>query len=421
MNDVIVVTINYRFQAFGFLCLPSMGISGNATLKDQQLALTWVHENISNFGGDSDKICLFGESAGAASVHLQLLNPKSRKLINTAIMQSNCVLADWLFQKHGEEKSRRLGKRLGAKSNSDEDILNALMSASAQQIYENSSKVFDPDEFRRNLPFVFKPVIENVSDDAFITQKPLELLKTEKIDIPIIMGMLDGDGMTMGSYYRNKKLHSFESDYVRLVPLSLQVEPDSDEAKSLGKKIKEFYFGNQMIDERTITEFVDFMTDYHFTIPQTMCNELHARFQPNSKQFVYEFRYDGELNLFKILLGMTDISKAAHFDELFYLFDAKLIGKEVSENSSAWIMRETMCKMWSNFAKYGDPTPVGKNPLPFAWKPVQSVEKNAEHVDIEYLMINEKSEMMKNMYKNRIGFWRKLYEKYNNSFLNPKF
>jgi carboxylesterase type B len=64
MEDVIVVTINYRLHALGFISIPSLDISGNAGLKDQQMALEWIYENIENFNGDRNRICLFGESAG---------------------------------------------------------------------------------------------------------------------------------------------------------------------------------------------------------------------------------------------------------------------------------------------------------------------------------------------------------------------
>lgn len=97
MENVIVVTINYRLHVLGFLSLPECGISGNAGLKDQQMALEWVYENIQNFGGDQNKICVFGESAGGASVHLQVLNSKSRKFISSAICQSGCALGDDKF------------------------------------------------------------------------------------------------------------------------------------------------------------------------------------------------------------------------------------------------------------------------------------------------------------------------------------
>jgi hypothetical protein len=84
-------------------------------------------------------------------------------------------------------------------------------------------------------------------------------------------------------------------------------------------------------------------------------------------------------------------------------------------------MRATMCKLWTNFAKYGDPTPDENNPLPFKWNPVKAATEDAKSINLEYLKIDQSSTMMQNMYKRRVDFWRRIYEKYNSSFLNPKF
>lgn len=69
--------------------------SGNMALKDQQLALQWVYENIEHFGGDMEKITVFGESAGAASTHFHVANEKSRKYFQRAIIQSGSILNPW--------------------------------------------------------------------------------------------------------------------------------------------------------------------------------------------------------------------------------------------------------------------------------------------------------------------------------------
>ncbi|MEU4531135.1 carboxylesterase family protein [Micromonospora ureilytica] len=92
-GDVIVVTVNYRLGALGFLAHPALagrdGITGNFGLQDQQAALRWVRRNAAAFGGDPGNVTVFGQSAGATSVCAQLAAPGSAGLFHRAIMQSN--------------------------------------------------------------------------------------------------------------------------------------------------------------------------------------------------------------------------------------------------------------------------------------------------------------------------------------------
>ena len=91
-HGAIVVSLNYRLGALGFLAANKYGVDavGNYGLRDQRLALHWVNDNIAAFGGDVKRITIFGESAGAMSVALHLFDiPSSKDLFQNALMESN--------------------------------------------------------------------------------------------------------------------------------------------------------------------------------------------------------------------------------------------------------------------------------------------------------------------------------------------
>lgn len=97
-EGVIVVSVSYRLGSLGFLRAVGRGydFAGNQGVQDQQLALTWVQDNISAFGGDPSKVTVFGESAGAMSIATHLFSaPSSKDLFRAAIMETN--IAGWHY------------------------------------------------------------------------------------------------------------------------------------------------------------------------------------------------------------------------------------------------------------------------------------------------------------------------------------
>ena len=86
-GDVVVVTLNYRVGALGFLAVGASE-SANLGLQDQVAALRWVRDEIARFGGDPERVTVFGESAGAGSVVALLAMPSARGLFGRAIIQS---------------------------------------------------------------------------------------------------------------------------------------------------------------------------------------------------------------------------------------------------------------------------------------------------------------------------------------------
>ncbi|KAF2662683.1 cholinesterase [Lophiostoma macrostomum CBS 122681] len=88
-GDVVVVTVNYRVSTLGFLALENTTLKGNYGIADQIAALEWVQKHIADFGGDKERITVFGQSAGASSVRALLASPQTKGLFSGAIMQSN--------------------------------------------------------------------------------------------------------------------------------------------------------------------------------------------------------------------------------------------------------------------------------------------------------------------------------------------
>jgi len=144
-QGVVVVTINYRLGPFGFLAHPLLsqesehGVSGNYGLLDQIAALKWVQQNIAAFGGDPDRVTIFGESAGALSVCRLMVSPLARGLFHRAIAESggahgrNRHLRE---KRNGLEPMEKVGERIARALGCDraKDPLSALRAKSADEV-----------------------------------------------------------------------------------------------------------------------------------------------------------------------------------------------------------------------------------------------------------------------------------------------
>ncbi len=188
-GDVVVVTINYRLGPFGFLHLsdlfgPEFAGSGNCGILDQVAALEWVRDCISAFGGDPERVTIFGESAGAASVGTLLGLPAARGLFAGAIAQSGA--ASWnSTPARATEITAGIVERLGVRPGDTE----ALLAVSTDAVLD-AIPAWREDGVG-GLPF--QPVVDGVA----LTRPPLdEIAAGNAAGVRVIAGT-NGQEMTL--------------------------------------------------------------------------------------------------------------------------------------------------------------------------------------------------------------------------------
>ena len=179
-GDVVVVTINYRLGALGFLAGTNNG------LLDQQCALRWVRDNIAAFGGDPANVTLFGESAGAGSVGLQLVMPGSRGLFERAVMQSGAGNPIPL------ERAERLATEL------ERECGEPLRDVPAEEIVAAQTRMEAP----RGGAMIFAPVVDGTVVVGGAPHHEVPLVLGTNVDEWRLMGLrdphridLDDDGL----------------------------------------------------------------------------------------------------------------------------------------------------------------------------------------------------------------------------------
>lgn len=194
-RGVLLVTFNYRLGVLGFFAHPELSAaspiraSGNYGLLDQLAALAWVRDNIADFGGDPDRITVFGQSAGAMSVQALLASPLARGMMAGAILQSGggFFLNDRsLTLRKGEQDGQKLMKTCGA------DSIQALRELPVEALFTGVRTL--QKESRGRAP-AMGPLI----DGHLIPLEPSKaIIAGESTRIPILAGSLADEGNALG-------------------------------------------------------------------------------------------------------------------------------------------------------------------------------------------------------------------------------
>ncbi|KAM4690422.1 uncharacterized protein WCC33_017807 [Rhinophrynus dorsalis] len=342
VEDVIVVTINYRVGSFGFLAFPeSKDAPGNAGLFDQRLALQWVHENIAAFGGNPDSVTIFGNSAGAASVAFHVISSASHSYFTRAIIQSGTATANWAVNSH--ERARRLtqklAKNLECPLKETDAMLTCLKNADPKEMTEKQLSVESGYAVTHFVP---------VLDGDFIRENLGNQINETLKKADIIIGITKDDGnpfgvsCTPGFSFQNESLITTEDlkeGIRRFFPTAgdLGVE-------SILLQYKDWEDVDNLEKNRKAMELI--IRDYMFTCPTKKFANYLADHQINV--FLYEYDHRSSIEMWPEWMG------SLHAAELPIVFGKPLIDSE-NFTKAEYLLSKRIMKLWGNFAKTGSP------------------------------------------------------------------
>lgn len=261
-ENVILVTLNYRLSVLGFLSLsdPTLNIPGNAGLKDQILALKWVRENISIFGGNKDNVTLFGESAGAASVHYLMCTQNANGLFHKSICMSGCILNNWASTDMGTDLPYRLACEKGyVGPKDDHSVLEFLQNRTGADLLQMDK--LNEDVRINGGFFAFLPSIEPYDNEDAVIRKPLlELMESAWGNgIPLIVGGTSFEGLVrypiIKQYPAIIKLSKEVPEM--MLPITLLAGKFEDEKKTMLQTIIDLHFKETRSNH--LEDIIDFL------------------------------------------------------------------------------------------------------------------------------------------------------------------
>ena len=340
-EGVVVVTINYRLGALGFLAHPALasqpgGPAGNYGLMDQQAALRWVQRNIHRFGGAPENVTIAGQSAGALGVLAHLISPGSRGLFNRAIVQSG----SFALKQQSLAQAEAFGQAFATSAGCANQSAACLRSLAVSTLRDK----FPP------------AAIPGIVDGAVIKESFGTALAAGRFArVPVINGITHdeqrifvlGLGLTVtrGSYVPIPELPVSPENYQRNIAAVLGVSPAR--AASIAAEYPVASYPLPAIAFSTLD------ADFSWACPALQMDQWISKRVPT---YAYEFDDDNApARYFPPFPYPPPIAAATHTSELPYIFDLNDAPVQIPLSADQQALAASMRAAWASFAATGDP------------------------------------------------------------------
>lgn len=337
-GDVVVVSINHRLNVLGFLDLSAYGdkykYSGNAGLMDIIMALTWIRDNISAFGGDPGNVTIFGQSGGGAKVTCLLNTPSAKGLFQKAIIQSGSYLTRFIKPEVARKVASELLKELGLRPD-QADSLQTLpyerLAAAGEKAIEIVNGTLKPGE-----KSVFGLEWEPVQDGDLLPYQPGESSAHNLSEnIPLMVG-------------------SCKNEYMPFIPGSRGISMDGAKArlqKKYGDKTAAYLAAVKMAYPETVdpSDYIDIDLIFRPFVIEQADERSSAGAAP---VYVYLFTWQSPV--------LDGAYKAFHCMDLPFVFNNISRCEEMTGGGQdARLLADKISEAWIQFARSGNPNHKG--------------------------------------------------------------
>ncbi|KAI1495428.1 Alpha/Beta hydrolase protein [Biscogniauxia marginata] len=346
-KPIIAASINYRLSYWGFLFsseLQETG-AGNLAFRDQRMALQWVHDNIAVFGGSPEKVTVWGESAGARSIGMQLIayDGDNKGLFRSAVLQSGSPVAKFANADTWQPYFDAVVERTGcANATNRLGCLRALPWETLNGIFNSTTSLG-----------VSSPSLSAVIDDDFITAQGYKLLREGKF---ARVSLLIGNNFDEGTAYAKKGINDTSQFLSYVISQGIntsladtvgELYPDDPTVgipESYEGRPPDYPYGSQF---KRVAAFAG-------DVQQHSGRRLTAESYVGASVPVYSYMWNVHVN------GISEIYGATHFQEVAFVFNnTQGLGYSVdpfaNKPETFKELADMMSKMWVSFIHSGNP------------------------------------------------------------------
>jgi para-nitrobenzyl esterase len=369
-GDVIVVTVNYRLGAFGFLDLssfstPKRRFDSNLGLRDVLHALHWVRDNIAAFGGDPERVTLFGESAGAGIITTLLTSPAAEGLFAGAIAQSSPATSVY-----DATRARRLAQEFLTKLGLAPDDIDTLQDAPVDALIAASRALFNDVPLQNPGTLAFVPIV----DGDLVPDNPVKMAREGRSHpVPLIIGT---------NKHEAALFRFMKSPLMPITPeaINAMFSQIASEQPNLVLPSDD-QLGTAYPGLRGKARGMGVARDVGFRMPSVWLAEGHSAVAP-----VYLYRFDWATPMLRLLrLG------GAHATELPFVWGNLVAGPKdptfrLGGMKTGRVVSARIQARWRNFTTQGKPQGLDGEP---EWLPYQESDRACLVIDRQDSVVND--------------------------------